>query len=212
MPHKKFIYKEYFVNKKDFMTNSQGHQVPVDMVTDIDKLRDQTVRSISDKALKMKESLVSFKQELRSEMTSFLQLSAERFGKTYGGRKGNVSLMSYDGSLKLMLAVNENIVFDERLQIAKGIIDGCINKWSEGSRSEIRALVNNAFYVDKAGNINTARILGLRRLDITDPDWQKAMEAITESIQISGSKEYLRVYVREANGEYKQVPLDVAAL
>jgi len=198
--------------KQNFMTNSQGHQVPVEMVTDIDKLRDDTVRSISGKALKMKEQLTLFKQELRDELFSYLQLSAERFGKLYGGKKGNVTLMSYDGSIKLMLAINENIVFDERLQIAKSIIDECINKWSQGSRSEIRALVNNAFYVDKAGNINTARILGLRRLDITDPDWKKAMEAITESIQVSGSKEYLRVYIREENGAYKQVPLDVAAL
>jgi len=197
---------------KTFMTNSQGHQVPMNMVPDIDKLRDKTVRNISEKALKMKELLISFKQELREELFSYLNTSAERYGKIYGGKKGNVSLMSFDGSIKLMLAVNENIVFDERLQIAKSIIDDCINKWSKGSRSEIRALVNNAFYVDKAGNINTARILGLRRLDITDPDWKKAMEAITESIQVSGSKEYLRIYVREKNGEYKQVPLDVAAL
>jgi len=197
---------------ENFMTNSQGHQVPLDMVTDIDRLRDQTVRGIAAKALEMKERLASFKKALREDLFSYLQLSAERYGKTYGGKKGNITLMSYDGSLKLMLAVNESIVFDERLQIAKGIIDECINKWSEGSRSEIRALVNSAFYVDKAGNINTARILGLRRLDISDPDWRRAMDAITESIQVSGSKEYLRVYTRMENGEYKQVPLDVAAL
>jgi len=198
--------------KEDFMTNSQGHQVPIDMVSDIDKLRDQAVRNIVSKALEMKDQLVAFKQELRGELFTYLETSAQRFKKTYGGKKGNITLMSFDGSLKLMLAINESIVFDERLQIAKTIIDECINKWSKGSRSEIRALVNNAFYVDKAGNINTARILGLRRLDITDPDWKKAMEAITESIQVSGSKEYLRVYTRDQNGEYKQVPLDVAAL
>ncbi|MCL2762212.1 MAG: DUF3164 family protein [Treponema sp.] len=197
---------------KDFMTNSQGHQVPLDMVSDIDKLRDQTVRGIAQKAIDMRDKLAVFKQELRDDLASYLQLSAERYGKSYGGKKGNVTLMSYDGSLMLKLAVNESIVFDERLQIAKGIIDECINRWSAGSRSEIRALVNNAFYVDKAGNINTARILGLRRLDITDPDWKRAMEAITESIQVSGSKEYLRVYARAENGEYRQVPLDVAAL
>ena len=198
--------------KKEFMTNTQGHQVPIDMVAEIDKLRDQTVRNITNKALEMKKQLVAFKQELRGELYSYLDKSYKFYKKSYGGKKGNITLMSYDGSLKLMLAVNEHIVFDERLQIAKTIIDECINKWSKGSRSEIRALVNSAFYVDKAGNINTARILGLRRLDITDPDWKKAMEAITESIQVSGSKEYLRVYTREANGEYKQVPLDVAAL
>ena len=197
---------------QDYMTDSRGRQVPVDMVSDIDKLRDQTVRTIAQKALDMREVLAAFKQELRDDLFSYLQLSAERFGKTYGGRKGNVTLMSYDGSMKLILAVNEHIVFDERLQIAKSIIDECINRWAAGSRSEIQALVNMAFYVDKAGNINTARVLGLRRLDISDPDWMRAMAAIAESIQVSGSKEYLRVYTRQENGEYRQVPLDVAAL
>ena len=195
-----------------FMTDSQGRQVPLDMVSDIDKLRDQTVREIAKKALGMKDKLTVFKNELRDDLFSYLQLSSERYGKVYGGKKGNVTLMSYDGSLKLILAVNENIVFDERLQIAKSIIDECINRWAAGSRSEIKALVNNAFYVDKAGNINTARILGLRRLDINDPEWKRAMDAITDSIQVSGSKEYLRVYTKQANGEYRQVPLDVAAL
>lgn len=199
-------------NQQKFMTDGMGRQVPVEMVRDIDKLRDQTVREIARKALDMKGKLVAFKNEMRGDLLSFLELSSERFGKTYGGKKGNITLTSYDGSLKLILAVNERIVFDERLQVAKGIIDDCINRWSEGSRGEIRALVNNAFYVDKAGSINTARILGLRRLDIADPEWKRAMEAITESVQVSGSKEYLRVYAREENGEYRQVPLDVAAL
>ena len=194
------------------MTDSQGRQVPTELVSDIDKLRDSVVREIVNKALGMKDTLTAFKQELRDNLFTYLQLSSERYGKKYGGKKGNITLMSYDGSYKLILAVNENIVFDERLQIAKGIIDECINRWAAGSRSEIKALVNNAFYVDKAGNINTARILGLRRLDITDPEWKRAMDAITDSIQVSGSKEYLRVYTKQVNGEYRQVPLDVAAL
>lgn len=195
-----------------YMTDSQGRQVPVEHVSDLDKLRDQTVRSIAAKALVQRDALAVFKAELREELLTFLGLSAEQYGKQYGGKKGNVTLMSYDGRFRLILAVNENIVFDERLQIAKSIIDDCITRWSDGARSEIRALVNDAFYVDKAGNINTARILGLRRLEIQDPEWKKAMQAITDSIQVSGSKEYLRIYERDERGEYRQVPLDVASL
>jgi hypothetical protein len=200
------------MSETKYMTDSQGRQVPEDLVSDLDKLRDQTVKSIMAKALAMRAQLAAFKRDLREEVAAFLELSAEQYGKVYGGRKGNVTLMSYDGRYKILLAVNESIVFDERLQIAKQIIDECITRWAEGSSSEIRALVNDAFYVDKAGNINTARILGLRRLDIKDPEWQRAMQAITDSIQIAGSKEYLRVYERSGDGEYRQVPLDVAAL
>jgi hypothetical protein len=195
-----------------FMTDSTGRLVPVDMVSDIDKLRDQTVRDIAARALETRNQLTAFKRKIREELTSFLSLSAEQYAKKYGGQKGNVTLTSYDGSLRLILAVSESIFFDERLQVAKGIIDDCITRWSEGSRDEIRALVADAFYVDKTGKINTGRILGLRRLNIQDPQWQQAMEAISDSIQIAGSKEYLRIYTRNKDGKYEQVPLDIAAL
>jgi hypothetical protein len=196
----------------DYMTDSQGRQVPAELVNEIDKLRDQTVRRIAEEAMKMKEVLAEFKQRIRDDIYTFAELSASRYGKTWGGKKGNITLSTFDGAFRLVVAMNDDIVFDERLQIARDIIGDCIKKWSGGARSEIRVLVNDAFQVDKAGKINTARVLGLRRLEIHDPDWQEAMRAITESIQVSGSKQYLRFYKRDGNGEYRQIPLDVAAL
>jgi hypothetical protein len=195
-----------------FMTDSQGRQVPVELVKEIDKLRDQTVRRIADEAMKMKEILADFKKRIRDDIYAFVGLSAEQYGKTWGGKKGNITLATYDGKYRLVVAMDDNITFDERLQIARELIGDCIKKWSDGSRNEIRILVQDAFQVDKTGKVSTARVLGLRRLDIHDPDWQKAMTAITESIQISGSKQYLRFYERNEQGEYIQIPLDVAAL
>jgi hypothetical protein len=194
------------------MTDSQGRQVPAELVSEIDKLRDQTVRKIADEAMKMKDVLAAFKQRIRDDIYTFVELSANRYGKSWGGKKGNLTLTTFDGKYRLVIAMNDQIVFDERLQVAQGIIGDCLDKWSDGARPEIRLLVNDAFQVDKAGKINTARVLGLRRLEITDPDWQKAMQAITESIQVSGSKQYLRFYERDGQGEYHQIPLDVAAL
>lgn len=200
------------MNSDKYMEDSQGRQVPVEMVSEIDKLRDQTVRKIAARAEDMRSVLQGFKQDIRDDIYTFINLSAEKYGKKFGGKKGNVTLMTYDGRYKLIVAVDDSIVFDERLQIAREIIGDCLDKWSEGSRPEIRLLVNDAFQVDKTGKINTARVLGLRRLDIQDPDWKRAMDAITESIQVSGSKQYLRIYRRDAEGSYQQIPLDVAAL
>jgi hypothetical protein len=194
------------------MTDSQGRQVPVELVSEIDKLRDQTVRRFADEAMQMKEVLAAFKQRIRDDIYTFVELSANRFGKSWGGKKGNITLTSFDGKYRLIVAMDDQIAFDERLQVAREIIGGCLDKWSNGARPEIRLLVNDAFQVDKTGKINTARVLGLRRLEIHDPDWRKAMEAITESIQVSGSKQYLRFYERDEQGEYRQIPLDVAAL
>jgi hypothetical protein len=194
------------------MTDSQGRQVPVELVREIDKLRDQTVRKIADEAMKMKDVLADFKRRIRADIFTFVELSASQYGRTWGRKKGNITLTSYDGRYRLVVAMDDNIVFDERLQVAREIIGDCLDRWSNGARPEIRLLVNDAFQVDKTGKISAARVLGLRRLEIHDPDWQKAMQAINESIQVSGSKQYLRFYERDGNGEYHQIPLDVAAL
>jgi hypothetical protein len=130
----------------------------------------------------------------------------------WGGKKGNIALTTYDGRFKLLVAMSDNIVFDERLQVARELIGKCLDKWSAGVRPEIRMLVNDAFQVDKTGKISTARVLSLRRLDIQDADWKKAMAAITDSLQITGTKQYLRIYERDDKGEYQMIPLDVAAL
>jgi hypothetical protein len=91
--------------------------------------------------------------------------------------------------------------------VAKTLIDNCIRRWASGSRSEIKLLVEDAFYVDKRGNINTNRILGLRGLAITDPEWLEAMRAISDSAQVASSKTYLRFYERQRDGGYKQIPI-----
>jgi hypothetical protein len=198
--------------EQKYMTDCQGRQVPEEMVKDIDKERDKAVRRIAARAMKMKGVLTEFKNQIRTDIMSFVELSAGQYGVKLGGRKGNISLMTYDGRFKLLVAMNDNITFDERLQVAKELIGKCLDRWSAGARAEIKLLVNDAFQVDKTGNISTSRVLGLRRLDIQDKEWKKAMEAITESVQVTGTKQYLRIYERDEKGEYQMIPLDVAAL
>lgn len=199
-------------NPEGYMRDSQGRLVPVEMVGALDLLRDETVRGITERAVAMQEQLSAFKRGIREELLAYIELSYEKYGKKFGGKEGNITLTSYDGRYRLNLAIDKVLYFDERLQAAKRLIDECITRWTAGSRAEIVTLINDAFYVAKGGSVNAARILGLRRLAIKDPQWQKAMEAISDSIQISGKKEYLRFYVREENGKYRRMPLDVAAL
>ncbi len=74
-----------------------------------------------------------------------------------------------------------------------------------------RTIVNDAFQVDKAGRINTNRVLALRRIDIKDETWQQAMLAISESVQVISSKAYVRFYSRQMDGSYQQLNLNIAA-
>jgi hypothetical protein len=194
------------------MTDSQGRQVPVELVKPIDQLRDQTVRSIMERTLRIRDTLQQFKAGIWSDIQQFLTLSAEQHQVHFGGKKGNITLTTYDGAYKVLIAVNDTLQFDEKLQIAKELIDTCIKRWSSDAKAEIRLLVEDAFLVDKAGNLNKNRILGLRRINIRDPQWQEAMQATTDSIQVVATKTYMRFYERMEDGSYTQIPLDIAAL
>ena len=196
-----------------YRADAKGCLVPESMIKPIDRARDELVQELARQARIVSEGLREFKNRVFADINAFVDLSAEQYGITLGGKKGNLTLFSFDGAYKVQVAIAEHMVFDERLQAAKHLIDECIIAWSQGSRDEIKVLVQSAFQTDKEGKINTGRVLALRRLDIRDAKWQKAMQAIGESLQVVGSKEYVRFYERIGNtDQYQPISLDVAAV
>ena len=194
-----------------YRQNANGDLVRIENIRQVDLSRDELVLRIAERAMEKSTELATFRNQVFDEIEAFVQESASRFKVKMGGTKGNLTLFSFDGRFKVQVANQDNLTFDERLQVAKTLIDKCIKKWAEGADTNLMALVNDAFQVDKSGNVSIRRVLGLRQLDIVDKDWKRAMEAISESIQVVGSKRYVRVYERNEAGEYRPVSLDVAS-
>ena len=196
-----------------YRRDAKGCLVPESMIKPIDRARDELVHELARQAKIVSDGLREFKTRVFADINAFVDLSAEQYDVKLGGKKGNLTLFSFDGAYKVQVAIAEHMIFDERLQAAKHLIDECIIAWSQGSRDEIKVLVQSAFQTDKEGKINTGRVLALRRLDIRDEKWQKAMQAIGESLQVVGSKEYVRIYERIGNtDQYRPISLDVAAV
>lgn len=194
-----------------YWQDAQGRLIPEGLVKPIDKTRHDLVQDLIAKGKALSEQIGQFKLEAFADIGAFVQLSAEQYGINLGGTKGNLTLYSFDGRYKITRAVQEHISFDERLQAAKALIDQCISEWSAGSSDEIKALINDAFKVNQQGQINTARVLSLRKLDISHTKWQTAMTAIGESVTITGTKSYIRLYERVgATDQYKPINLDIA--
>ena len=190
--------------------NAQGHWVPENLIAPADKLRDEVVMGVIAAAREQRSQLAAFKISAMQQINDFVDLSSEQYGVAWGGTKGNVTLLSFDGRYKLIRAVGEHRKFDERIQAAKALIDQCIERWSDGASSEIRALVDHAFRVSKSGHIDVNQVLSLRQLNIDDPDWLLAMQAAVDAIQVTGTSQYLRLYERDAHGRYIQMSLDLA--
>lgn len=195
-----------------YWQDANGALIPISKIKEIDRDRHQTVIGLAEEAKNVSATLLAFKLQAMSAIQDFIQRSLEKYEVKTGGDKGNVTLISFDGRYKITRQVQDSIVFDERLQAAKALIDECIHTWAKGSNSNIKVLVNDAFQVDKAGAVNTGRVLGLRRLAIDDPAWKRAMAAISDSMRVSSSKAYIRFYERDEAGEYQAINLDVAGV
>ena len=201
-----------------YWQDAEGKLVLSSKVKDIDKERHKAVTSICEAAKKTSATMLGFKLAAVEAVDAFVAHSLAQYeagagGKKTGGKKGNVTLTSFDGRYQVKRQMADTIVFDERLQAAKVLIDECITGWSKGSNANIKVLVNDAFQVDKQGNISTGRVLGLRALAIEDAQWLQAMQAIADSMKVVSTKAYVRFYERdEASGEYLPINLDVAAL
>lgn len=195
-----------------YRADAYGRLVPESQIRPIDLARDALVRELVQAAIPLRDALRAFRGRAFGDIQAFVDLSAEQYSARVGGQKGNVTLISFDGKYKVQRAISETITFDERLQAAKALIDECLSDWVKGARAEIAALVNDAFRVDNTGNIRTGSVLGLRRLNITDDRWIRAMQAISDAVQIVGSKTYLRLYERDDHGVYQPISLDVSGV
>lgn len=196
-----------------YWQDANGNLIPESKVKQIDQLRNQVVYDLCRMAEVESLALRTFKLSAMAEVAAFVSLSLDQYGVKTGGEKGNITLLSFDGRYKLVRQMQDKITFGEQLMAAKALIDECVHEWARDANDNIKVMVNHAFQTDKEGKINTARVLGLRRLDIKDDKWLAAMQAIADSMQTASTKPYIRFYKRnEATLEYVPISLDVAGV
>jgi len=191
-----------------YLQDSKGRLVPENLIKDHEKMEDDLVKKIMAYASDLSDQIARFQAHTYSDVATFMELLEEKYGLTKGGRKGNVTFQSFDGLMKVQITIQDFITFGPELQVAKQLIDECIADWSATSAAEISALVNHAFNVGKTGQVNREALFSLRRLEIDDPRWKKAVAAINDSIRTMGSKSYVRFF-RRATVEDKFTPVTI---
>ncbi|WP_175716553.1 DUF3164 family protein [Burkholderia anthina] len=196
-----------------YVKDARGRLVPEALIKPIDQLRDQTIVSLIEDGKKLRAQMAEYKVRAFADIAAFVEASHEQYGVKVGGTKGNITLVSFDGRYKIVRQIAEFIQFGEQLQAAKALIDECILEWSKDSDDNLKVLVNEAFQVDKQGNVSTSRVLALRSYGIKHPKWSLAMQAIADSIRVTGSKPYVRLYERVGDSDqYVAISLDLATI
>lgn len=193
------------------MRDGRGALIPVSLIKPTDKLIDQTVRTIMGYAIPLSEQVSRFKEHTFDDLGALEALLDEKYGARLGGPKGHKTLMSHDTLFKVQVQVADNITFGPELQVAKGLIDECLNEWAEGARDEIRTIVTRAFNTDKEGQINRTNIHVLLNTEDDDPRWKRGQEAIRDAMYVIGAKEYVRFSMRDScRDAFRSLTIDLA--
>lgn len=199
------------IDGKKYRTNAKSSLVPVELVKAQDALQDETVRKMIGHGKALSEQIARFKAHTFNDIGAFEALLAQQYEASIGGKKGNKTLFSYDGLYKVQVQIAETFDFGPELQIAKELVDECLNEWAADSGPELRAIVTKAFNTDKEGQINRSEIFMLLNLDIPDERWKRAMKAIRDAMRVVGSKTYVRFYERASQTDgWKAIPIDLS--
>ncbi|MCT4654385.1 MAG: DUF3164 family protein [Cohaesibacter sp.] len=195
-----------------FMMNSKGDFVHIDNIKAQHKLEDELVKKIHAKAQPINNSLAEFRAGAIEEIDEFVDLLvAEYGGKKRGGKKGNVTLTTFDGSQRVELVVSETLGFGAELLAAKELIEECLREWGETSHPNLRTIIEQAFRLNRKGELSVSNVMTLHQYDFDDPRWLQAMSAINDATRINSSKRYVRVLKRRGEADsYVTVPLDAA--
>ena len=187
-----------------------GNAIPVKYIDPVDKNRDRLVNRLMKKAEDLSEKICKLREDAFEEIESFIVETEKKYNVNVRTKVGNKAFIDFSNTIKVQVQVAHTIQFDERLSLAKAIIDECIKRWSEGSDDKIKLLIDQAFKVDKKGNLDKDRVLGLRSLKINDNEWRKAMDIISDSTKVIGSKRYISFKKKNEKGDWDAVSLDIA--
>lgn len=197
-----------------YREDDKGRLVREENIKPLDILRDELVTSIINQAKEVRSQIAGFRKKAESDIETFIRIAAEQYGvdlKRF--KKGNLTLKSFDGSKKVMLDAGSRLAFDEKIHIAKELIDECLVEWTTGANDNLKTLVDQAFSLDQSGKMDIRGILNLSKLNIEDEKWKKAAELIRESVTTETTRNYIRCYEREKEGEEPSlIALDLATV
>lgn len=196
-----------------YMRNGVGHLVPIAQVREQDMLRDQVARNLAEQAEAIHKLLVDFKTKAFSDIADLVRIAGDRYSVTLGGERGGITVSTYDQEFKVVRSVADRITLTEEIEAAEVLVTECLSQWKQESNAHLHKLAARAFRKNAQGKLCTTDILNLLRVEIEDATWKRAMKAITDSIQVSGTATYVRVYRRKpGTGAYEAIPLDLAAV
>lgn len=195
-------------------TDEAGITIPYSQIKKKEKVFEEVTYKAATRALKIHSQLAGFK----SYLSTLLQLAIDAFHAEYKGKKtvfkGNYTVYNFDQSIKLDVKVSNPIKFDDMtIQRAKDLLDKFLNSGIKAKNGAIKQMVMDAFETTR-GKMDVKKIMGLKKYAdrVKDKRYTEAMQLIDRAIRRPSTATYFHVWIRDQEGKYKAVALNIADL
>lgn len=194
--------------------DATGNAVPLKYVSKTDISKEVHAGRVLKTALACEKALTELFSIINAATNDIKLMIKQEYelkkDKPHRAGKGSLTWYNFDRSLKVEADMNEIVKWDNALMTeALNLLNKYLQKNLSDGNTLIYDLVQSAFANTK-GMIDTGKVFQiLKHKDkIKANDFQKACELITQAQGIDRTKLYYRVWVKEEDGQYRNINLN----
>lgn len=177
---------------------------------DYEALKEQTILTLSAEAIGLASMLKDFNAKAFEELEAIYQLLCT-YSKRHEDGKGNFTIESKDGALRIIFTRQELGYFDERSgQAEKHIID-FVNSEFNG-QDDVKNLILTLLE-RKKGHLDIKMVQKLYAMEdnFDNDNWREGIRLLKESWTPSGSKPYIKFHIK-LNNQWQAVNLNFSSI
>lgn len=196
-----------------YTMRANGDLVKLENLTDLEREEDALVNTIFPRAKALHDEMAEFKFTAMHLIEETIKRCVEEHGiKKFTKIKGNVQFVSVNGKYKIQRAVDDRIEHDSSIEVAIQKFALYSDVLKEQAGPDAVKFIDIATTA-KNGKYSTSRLIDLLNKDIDHPLYVGAKAALMQSLFISGSKAYLRFYIRNINDDsWVAMPLQFSSI
>lgn len=187
-----------------------GNVIPANRVTPLEKRKERFADKIKKNAIKISQELSALKGLIETSSSEIYQEVMQEKNIDIKKKKGNFTWFNFDRTIKIEIERNDKTEFDSILiDSCKTKLDTFLSTNINTENQFIKQLILDAFQTTK-GRLDTQRVMSLLKYKskINNELFLSAMEDLENSITREFRKRYSRVWLKDADGEWVNIPLN----
>lgn len=197
-----------------FWEDEAGNKTQYSRLFPHEKLQEKSAVKLFRQSEKISKQLESFKSEVEAICLKIYDQYLKDKSIDKSGKKGNFTWYNFDRSIKVEIAIQERITFDEMgIQATKEVLNEFLDENIESKVQIIKDMVTDAFSTSN-GKLDARKVMNLLRYEgkVRNKKFSKAMELLRDSIRRPDSKTYFRIWGRTEEGDYENVELNFSKI